>query len=614
MSTNDNSENMKSDRKKRVVKKVIIKRAATQKLPPKLAEQLAKDNKAGLKITLQDIREEIAEDEKRKKVQRRVPGKIRTKKSTTKKLSKETAEEVVKRKKSLAKATTKKLSPEAAQKVFARVTEPEKTEGSEKIGIITRTPSVKTIPPSKEEIPFKEESRLPENWKENKIAWYKKLKQSKRAMPPLPKNALLKNKRKNTIYKITDIIQQDCFGGIYKAFQEQDKQNPVKTIKEIQFKSPPDSSPNLIKDVMNRLSRMASFLEDANHENLSNIKDYIPYFHDEHSGCFFVIMEFIEGKTLENIIHRYLKEGKPLPGDLILHVARSLCNVLQYLHNRKPFPISFGDIKPSNIMLKDDNTIKLINYGLDKAFEIDSEEKESYRGTVGYSAPEQSGVDFTNTKADIFAFGACLYYLITGINPEEKPYEFRTFRDLKPGISKRVEHLIFQCLDLNPDNRPSINKLKTQIEETTINELDTEKEPRITHKLSLTGIEEQEERTGREERKKDTIQLQEEKVKSVIKEPEKTTKSVIKLPDEIKAEKTRVIEEQKKLEEIKEEVITEEEIRKEPVKEEEVVVTEEEVTEEEVTEEVIEEPVGEEVVKAEEPVKEEEEITEEPVG
>ena len=554
MSKNDDSEKntdqMKSDRKKRVVKKVIIKRAATQKLPPKLAEQLAKSKKDGKRISLQDIKEEISEDEKRKKVQRRVPGRIRTKKSTTKKLSRETAEAVAKRKKGLTKATTKKLSREAAKKVMAKAKDTE--EGKKSIGVITKTPSAKPIAkPKPAPLPVVT-SPLPENWKNRKIEWYKKIENLERARKPLPIPALLQNKRKNNSYKIIEIVQKDRFGGVYKATDEKDKKKTVRAIKEIQFKSPPNSSPSLIKDVMNRLSRMASFLEDANHKYLADIKDYIPYIENDTTGCFFVVMEFIEGKTLGNLIRDYKDHNKPLPGELILNVAKSLCEVMHYLHNRKPFPISFGDIKPSNIMLQEDKTIKLINYGLDKAFESDLDEKEGYRGTVGYSSPEQSGVDFTNTKADIFAFGATLYYLITGVNPEKNPYEFKRFRELKPGISNTMEDLIFKCLSLEAAKRPTIDKLKEEIEKATLDDLDTAKEPKVTHKLSLTDIEEPSlSPREREERKKDTIELQEEHVKSIIQEPEKVTKSVIKLPEEIAKEE--------KAEEVKEEEVKVEE-------------------------------------------------------
>lgn len=379
----DNKDNTSGDdRKKRVVKKVIIKRAATQKLTKKKVDDLINQqdpNAIKRILPSQEFKPKEEEDRKRT-VPKKIPSKIKTKKTTTKKLSRETAEEVLRRKQLETRKTmaaTKKLTKEAALKILSPAKPPEKVEKKEIIDKIEKQQIIKI--PDKEtakELP-KPGTVIPENWIEIKITGHKKLEDLSPIEEILPVNTKLKSKKNE--YKITEIIQKDKFGGIYKAINinEKDPSKAIKAIKEIQYKIPGGNPPGMIKDVMNRLNRMTSFLEDANHPNLANINDYFYAINtDKGTGRFFAVMEFIEGRTLKKVImDDYFRKGEPFPSDLLLKIIKELCDILQYLHNRKPFPISFGDLKPSNIMLKENFSIKLINYGLDKAFETDTEKK-----------------------------------------------------------------------------------------------------------------------------------------------------------------------------------------------------------------------------------------------
>ena len=85
-------------------------------------------------------------------------------------------------------------------------------------------------------------------------------------------------------------------------------------------------------------------------------------------------------------------------------------------------------------------------------------------------------MDFTNTKADIFAFGVTLYYLLSGINPEEYPYEFKSIKDTKPFISDKVENFIFKCVNVHPEDRPIIQEVRETIKGFDFFELDTSTE------------------------------------------------------------------------------------------------------------------------------------------
>ena len=116
-------------------------------------------------------------------------------------------------------------------------------------------------------------------------------------------------------------------------------------------------------------------------------------------------------------------------------------------------------MKPSNIMLKPEGTIKLIDFGTAKEFNQENIADTVALGTKGYAAPEQfgdasgRGMHNTDVRTDIYSLGATLYHLVTGNNPSEPPYEMRPIREWNKDLSKGLEKIIEKCIQPNPDNR-----------------------------------------------------------------------------------------------------------------------------------------------------------------
>ena len=261
---------------------------------------------------------------------------------------------------------------------------------------------------------------------------------------------------------------------IYKVkdLKEKDEKNVIKSIKEIQYIPGEGISEDIIRDTLKRLDRMTSFLIDVDHPNLSKIYDYFSIVEENKSARFFIVTDYIEGNTLEELLKVYSKEGTPIPMKTAFSIMEKLCDALYYLHNKKPFPVGFGDLKPANVMMALDGSIKFINYGIGTFFDKEKDGTMASRGTIGYAAPEQRGVDFTNTKADIFALGVTVYYMLTGVDPEEHPYEFKPLRKHKRFVSEKVQRFIDRCLEIHPDNRPDINAVKKLMEKMDLHELD----------------------------------------------------------------------------------------------------------------------------------------------
>ena len=113
----------------------------------------------------------------------------------------------------------------------------------------------------------------------------------------------------------------------------------------------------------------------------------------------------------------------------------SFCDVLAYLHSRIQ-PVIYRDMKPSNIMLKPDGKVMLIDFGTAREFKETSVADTTCLGTQGYAAPEQYGGQGQDRcpHRQYTVWGATLYHLLTGHNPGEPPYEMYPHTVLESGF------------------------------------------------------------------------------------------------------------------------------------------------------------------------------------
>ena len=165
-------------------------------------------------------------------------------------------------------------------------------------------------------------------------------------------------------------------------------------------------------------------------------------------GAQYLAMDFVRGEDLEEVIR---KHPGGLPEQQVLEWADEICDVLGYLHNHKPEPIIFRDMKPSNVMIEPDGKVKLIDFGIAKVFE--RAERGTQIGTPGYAPPEQYQ-GLATVESDIYALAATLHHMLTGRDPrDEPPFSFPPVYGLKPTISKRTSEALQKALQMNPDDR-----------------------------------------------------------------------------------------------------------------------------------------------------------------
>jgi len=188
----------------------------------------------------------------------------------------------------------------------------------------------------------------------------------------------------------------------------------------------------------------ANLMKKLDHPYLPRIVDII-----ERDEVLYIIMDYIEGEHLGAILDEYGAQ----PQDSVIFWAKQLCEVLDYLHTRKP-AIIYRDMKPANIMLRPDGNIKLIDFGVAREYKEQNLSDTISLGTRGYSSPEQnSGHGQTDPRTDVYCLGATLYHLVTGQNPSEPPYELYPIRYWNPSLSGGLEKIILTCTQLNPDDR-----------------------------------------------------------------------------------------------------------------------------------------------------------------
>ncbi len=252
-------------------------------------------------------------------------------------------------------------------------------------------------------------------------------------------------------YIIQDVVGVGGMGSVYRA-RDLHFPNVVKlvAVKEMINQAP---DPLMRQTIVQNFEREANILATLNHPSIPRIYDY---FTEENRS--YLVLEFINGKDLEAVINE--AEGF-LPEDQVLVWAIELCNVLSFLHNHKPEPIIFRDMKPSNVMINPEGRIILVDFGIAKLFQTG--QKGTMIGTEGYSPPEQYRGEAT-PMADIYALGATLHHALTRRDPRlEPPFSFgeRSIRKINPVISADLESVINVALQYEPKDRfSSIENMK----------------------------------------------------------------------------------------------------------------------------------------------------------
>ncbi len=203
-------------------------------------------------------------------------------------------------------------------------------------------------------------------------------------------------------YKLIRLLGRGGMGGVFLAeHMTMHRRVALKTISR-DFGSTPGSLEQFLLE--------ARTIATLDHPNIVQAYNF-----DQEGGRFFLVMEYIDGQDLEQIV----EEQGPLEGNVAADYIRQAADGLQHGHERK---IIHCDIKPSNLLLNDKGVVKIVDMGMSRLQDPDKAGEgtggDQILGSVDYLAPEQAleSKDFDH-RADIYSLGCTLYFLLTGRPP-----------------------------------------------------------------------------------------------------------------------------------------------------------------------------------------------------
>lgn len=246
-------------------------------------------------------------------------------------------------------------------------------------------------------------------------------------------------------YEITELIGVGGMADVYKATDLMEDRTVAVKILKAEFSNS--------EEFLRRFRNESKAIALLSHPNI--VKIYDVGFTDEIQ---FIVMEYIDGITLKE----FIDQQGVLRWKDALHFITQILRALQHAHDKG---IVHRDIKPQNIMLFSDGTIKVMDFGIARFARIDGKTlSDKTIGSVHYISPEQARGDMTDERSDIYSVGVMLYEMFTGRKPfdgenpvaialkhmEEDPVPPR---DIMPSIPEALEEIVLHAMERDPARR-----------------------------------------------------------------------------------------------------------------------------------------------------------------
>jgi eukaryotic-like serine/threonine-protein kinase len=192
----------------------------------------------------------------------------------------------------------------------------------------------------------------------------------------------------------------------------------------------------------------AHIVSRLNHTHLVQILDL-----GKADDQFFLVLEFVDGFSLEQVRRRARKARLKLPLPLTLYITSALCRGLEYVHRHardgQPLGIVHRDVTPQNVLLSREGDVKLADFGIAKA--IGRREKSAtgvIKGKFAYMSPEQTIGAELDARSDLFSVGTLLYVLTTGKKPFDAPTDLDVLMQVRRARHEKPSALV---KDFNPE-------------------------------------------------------------------------------------------------------------------------------------------------------------------
>lgn len=240
-------------------------------------------------------------------------------------------------------------------------------------------------------------------------------------------------------YRLGSLINRGGFGAVYRGIDTSEGNRPC-AIKETYDVTPASRRQSLME---------AAVLFTVRNTHLPEVYDAF-----EANGRFYLVMQLIEGQNFLQLIRA---RQRPFSEQEVIQWLTPIMDVLQELHSRIP-PIIHRDIKPGNIILTPAGTAVLVDFGITKLYDPNTNTQTIAKAASEGFSPLEQYIGQTSTTSDMYALAATMYYLLTTRVPPAAIE--RSFRDelippmrLNPALSPRIERVLLKALALKPEDR-----------------------------------------------------------------------------------------------------------------------------------------------------------------
>jgi serine/threonine-protein kinase len=261
-------------------------------------------------------------------------------------------------------------------------------------------------------------------------------------------------------YRVTDLISRSGMASIFKAVDTTNDQVVALKVPFMQFESDPG--------FFSRFQREQEIGRALSHPYILHLLD-TP---DQKKSRPYLVMEYLEGQTMGHLMQRV----RPIPEHDAIKLASRICEALHYMHEHD---VVHRDLKPDNIMICNDGSIRIMDFGIAK---FEHTRRLTFggftpaMGTPDYMAPEQVRGRRGDRRTDIYSLGAILYEMVTGQAPfqGENPFIIMNSRlsgdpvaprEVSENVSPQVEEIILHAMSRLPQDRyPDALTMKAELD------------------------------------------------------------------------------------------------------------------------------------------------------